>query len=138
MLSLAAGDVVLLVDGGPSRRDLRLAQDVLAAATGDWRTRPARRPFRWPPELGDAAAVAAAPDAGARALRAFVAKDVADHGAKLLLCTDAVRPRLGDDWPDVRLLVMPSLEQLGRDPDAKRALWSALAERARRAAGEGG
>lgn len=130
VLSLAVGGVVMLVDGGLGRRDQRLAQDVLAAAAGQWRARPVRRPFRWPPELGEAASVASAPDAGARALRAFIDKDLADHQATLLICTEAVHQRLTGDWSDGRLLVIPDLARLGADPQAKRTLWRTLAERA--------
>lgn len=126
VVSLALGGVVLLAEDVRSRRDRRLARDVLAAAAGDFVTRPAARRFHWPPQgAGDAVAADAA--SGDRALRAFVDKDLADHGAALLLCTESVARRLGDERPGCRRVTMPDLATLGRDVGGKRALWQAIA-----------
>jgi hypothetical protein len=130
VLSLALGDAVLLVDGESSRRDLRLAQDVLAAATGDWRKRPAARRFHWPPDVAGGGVQPAA-DAGRRALNAFVDKDLGDHAARLLVCTEPLAPRLEESWPGCRRLVIPALDVLGREAAAKRSLWRILGERRR-------
>lgn len=127
VVSLALSGTLLLVSGDSSRRDLRLARDILSAAVGDWRSRPARRDFRWPPEIAGHG-LAPSPDAGRRALAAFIDKDVSDHGVGLLLCTHSVAARFPSGWQGCRLLPMPELPELGRDPDAKRALWGALAE----------
>jgi hypothetical protein len=127
--SLILGGVLLLVEDSRSRRDRRLAGDVLGAAAGDYRSRPVARRFCWPPE-GAGDAVAGDADSGDRALRAFVDKDIADHGARLLLCTAPVAPRLGEGWPGCRQVTLPELATLARDVEAKRALWQALAEAA--------
>lgn len=122
VLSLALGGVVMLVDGDSSRRDLRLAQDVLSAAAGEWRSRPVSRRFDWPPPVsGDGAAPAQ--DAGARALAAFAGKDLEDHEGVLLICEAGVEPRLGEVRAGCRRIAMPRLDVLGRDSDAKRQLW---------------
>jgi hypothetical protein len=130
VLSIALPGVLMLVTGAPTQRELRLAADLLAAAAGDWRARPAMRRFRWPPELpaGAAAEAAASASAGVeRALRAFVDKDVADHRVGTMLCTADLAARLGAGWPGCRIRVIMPLAELGQDPAGKRALWEFLA-----------
>ena len=123
--SLVLCDVMLLVDGECSRRDLRLAGDVLAAATGDWRGKPISRQFQWPPR-GAGGSLPPAADDGHRAFNAFVDKDVADHRPRLILCTRTLAARLAAGWPECRRLEVPALDVLGRDGEAKRLLWRAL------------
>lgn len=125
-LSIASGGVLLLVPGDNSRRDLRLATDLLAAASGDWQTRPVSRRFDWPGAAGRE--VTQAPDGGRRALTAFIDKDLADHDVRLLLCVKALRSLLPESLPRCRSVEIPALETLGRDPDAKRLLWQSLRE----------
>lgn len=125
-LSLAAGGVVLLVDGASSQRDLRLAMDILAAACGDWAGKPSSRRFDWPPG-GAARAAAGGAAAARRALAAFVDKDLTDHQARLLVCAESLAEFVPQPSASWRRLVIPELDTLGRDAEAKRALWEALA-----------
>jgi len=125
-LSLAVGGVVLLVDGESSQRDLRLAMDILAAACGDWAGKPSSRRFDWPPG-GVARAAAGGAAAARRALAAFVDKDLTDHQARLLVCTESLAELVPQPSASWRRLVIPELDTLGRDAEAKRALWEALA-----------
>jgi hypothetical protein len=133
VLSLAAGSVVMLLEGSPPRRDLRLARDVLAAAGGDWRAKPVTRRFDWPPAVAGAM-LADGPDALRRALEAFVRKDLDDYGARLLLCQESLCAHLPEQWPGCGLVVLPPLGRLGREPAQKRQLWRDIA----RAAGSAG
>jgi hypothetical protein len=126
VLSIAAAGVVLLVDGASSRRDLRLALDVVAAASGDWQVKPVSRRFDWRPELAGDGSLPS--QAGQRALHAFVDKDLVDHGARLLLCVEPLGARLPDAWPGCRRMMIPALEVLGREAEAKRTLWLDLEE----------
>ncbi|MFU8816387.1 MAG: hypothetical protein ACNA7W_13640 [Pseudomonadales bacterium] len=123
VLLLSLGGCILLIEGSPSRRDQRLATDVLSAACGDWKAKPTTRHFDWPPAGGLLEADA---DAPLRALEAFVDKDVADHQARLLLCPESVSARLSNRWPGCRRVVIPPLDQLGRDGALKRALWQTM------------
>jgi hypothetical protein len=125
VLSLVSGDALMLVDGTASRRDLRLAMDVLAAAGGDLAGRPLSRKFEWPPS-GDGIGFHAGEAAARRALAAFVDKDVADHGVRRVLRTPEVAARWTAEATDVALMDMPSLSALGQDPVAKRELWRRL------------
>lgn len=125
-LSLAVGGVVLLIDGEHSQRDLRLAMDIRAAACGDWSGKPSSRRFDWPPGgAGRAAAGGAA--AAQRALAAFVDKDLTDYQGRLLVCTEPLAELVPEPSASCRRLVIPPLHTLGRDADAKRVLWEALA-----------
>jgi hypothetical protein len=72
-------------------------------------------------------------DALRRALEAFVDKDLADHGASLLLCSEMLADQLPDRWPDCRRVIVPPLDRLGRDAALKRALWQTLRQTRRRA-----
>ncbi|MEQ8857710.1 MAG: hypothetical protein RIC56_03610 [Pseudomonadales bacterium] len=121
-LSLVAGGVLVLVEGDISRRDRRFVRDVLAAAAGDWQKRPVGRRFDWP------SAGAGTASSAARALAAFVDKDVADHGVRLVLCSEALADRLAEAWGanGPRRLLLPPLERLSRDVAAKRTLWRQL------------
>lgn len=125
-VSLALPGIVVVVDGASSRRDLRLAVDILAAATGDWRARPSRRRFDWPPAVS-AAAVATDESAGRRAFAAFLEKDLADHGAAVLVCGGTPATHLPEAMSGATRIEIPPLDELGRDTDAKRALWRRLA-----------
>lgn len=128
VLSIALPGTVLLLDAGASRRDLRLARDLVAAASGDWRARPVRRRFDWPPRVSGA--VTRADDDGRRALNAFVGKDLDDHGARLLICTGTYLALLPESLPGCRLVACPTLDVVGRDTEAKRALWAAIRDQA--------
>lgn len=125
-VSLALPGIVVVVDGASSRRDLRLAVDILAATTGDWRARPARRRFDWPPAVS-APAVATDEPAGRRAFAAFLEKDLADHGAAVLVCVETLAAHLPEAVSGATRIDIPPLDELGRDTDAKRALWQRLA-----------
>lgn len=127
VLALAVPGAVLVLEGSPSKTDLRLAMDVLAAASGDWQARPSSRRFDWPPAVA-ADTLPADVAAGARALKAFVDKDVADHRARTLLATEFVARRLHESWAGCTLVTLPELAALGGNPDAKRALWQRLME----------
>lgn len=125
-LSLAADGVILLIDGEGSQRDLRLAMDILAAACGDWAGKPSSRRFDWPPGGGVRAAAGSA-SAARRALAAFVDKDLSDHQGRLLVCTDPLAELVPEPPAPCRRLVIPPLDALSRDAEAKRVLWEALA-----------
>lgn len=125
-VAIAVPGAVLLVADAPSKVEARLARDVLGAASGAWRARPVSRRFDWPPELGGES-LAGDARSGDRALAAFVDKDLADHGARVLLCAEPLARRLPDRWAGCRRLVIPPLAVLGSDAGAKQALWSALA-----------
>jgi hypothetical protein len=127
VLALACPGVLLTLTGTPSRRDLRLARDLLAAATGRWDVSPQRRAFRWPPGL-PASAEGGGSNSMERALAAFIDKDIADHAVSLLLCTADVDVLLPGEWPGCRRHVIAPLEALGRDAGAKRAVWRFLCE----------
>lgn len=122
-LSLVAGGVVLLVDGSSSRRDLRLAMDVLATASGSWIDKPASRRFDWPPD--GVSTIGRGADPAGRAFAAFVDKELADHGAETLLVEETLSERLPERGGPVRVQI-PALARLGRDVAAKRALWEIL------------
>ncbi|MEZ5558262.1 MAG: hypothetical protein R3E86_06920 [Pseudomonadales bacterium] len=124
VLSLALPGVVLLCAGSASRRDLRLAMDVVAAVACDWTARPESRRFDWPPP--GSVAPDAGGDASRRALRAFVEKDLQDHRVRLLVCTADVAAWLAAPEDGVRLVQIPPLAELGSDPDAKRHLWTQI------------
>jgi hypothetical protein len=125
--SMTVPGVLLAVSGTPSRRDLRLAFDLLAAAGGTWQVTPQRREFRWPPAV-PAPASDEGDSAANRALAAFLDKDIADHGVDLLLCTTDVVERVPAFLPGCRRQVIPALDELGRDAAAKRALWRFICE----------
>jgi hypothetical protein len=127
VLAVAVSGAVLVLEGNPSKAELRLAMDVLASASGQWRARPSSRRFDWPPAVA-ADTLSADAAAGERALVAFVNKDVADHQARVLLATETVARRLPQAWSACSLVTMPELAVLGRDPQAKRALWQRLLE----------
>ncbi len=124
VLSLVSAGIVLLVDGASSRRDLRLAMDILAAASGGRRAKPSSRHFAWPPD-GTGTMVGGGAGAARRAFAAFVDKELGDHGAALLLCEEPLTARLPERGGLVRVEI-PPLEQLGRDVDGKRRLWETL------------
>ncbi|MFW6092477.1 MAG: hypothetical protein ACODAC_00795 [Pseudomonadota bacterium] len=132
-ISMAVPGAVMLIEDQPSKLETRLARDVLAAASGNWRARPAHRRFAWPPEVGDAR-LHGGPEAGRRALAAFVGKDVSDHAAGLVLCSEALAELLPEQGPGWVRVVVPALGDLGADADAKRALWRDI----RRAVGGAG
>lgn len=127
-LSLAQGGALLLVPADASKRDLRLAQDLVAAASGDFGGQAVARRFDWPPDmrLGEVAADAAS---GRRAFAAFVAKDVADHGVRVVLAVESLEAELAADaLPGCRRLIIADLGRLGQDEAAKRALWQRLGD----------
>ena len=124
MVSVALPGVVLLLEGAGSKRDMRLARDLVSAVAGDWGRKPERRRFVWPPTSG---AVPGADSAPRRGLRAFVDKDLEDHAAQVLICAGKVGERLPDPWRDVHVLRVPELSQLSRNAAAKRRLWTELA-----------
>lgn len=124
--SIAAPGVLLLVSGTLGRRDRRLVLDLLGAATGDWQHKPVLRVFQWPPELPtDAPGTGGSAE---RALRAFVDKDLVDHGVTALIHTADLAALLPgpEAWPGCRRHVVESLSALGQDPAGKRALWQFL------------
>ena len=132
VLSVTAAGVMVLLEGTPTRREGRLIRDLLSAATGEWGGQPSTRRFDWPPALDMGIATAIGADAADRALRAFVAKDVADHQVALLIATGALIGRFQSlraqslRYAGVRLEVS-SLDLLSRDPMEKRRVWAALA-----------
>jgi hypothetical protein len=129
VLSIATSGAVLLIEGSPARRDLRLAMDVLAAISADLqsksagrRAKPVTRRFAWPPPVA-ADVLTSAPDARRRALEAFVDKDLGDHGGRVLLVSERLAAELPDRWPDCERVMVPDLDLLGREAPLKRALW---------------
>lgn len=126
--------VMVLLEGMPTRRDGRLVRDLLSAATGDWGGQPSTRRFDWPPALDMDIGGATGADAADRALRAFVAKDIADHQVSLLIGTGALTARFRSLRPQSlrysgARLEVSSLDRLSRDPVEKRQVWAALADR---------
>jgi hypothetical protein len=122
VLSIALPGAVMLIEGELVKRDQRLALDVLAAASGDRQAKPALRRFDGQPVP---AGGAVSPGSVHRALQAFVDKDLDDHGARILLCSEPLAALL-PEWPQRRRVILPSLDLLGRDAACKRALWQAL------------
>ena len=132
VVSVALPGVVLLLEGDASRRDMRLARDLVSAVAGEWARKPERRRFLWPPTSGVVPASGGASDparaetAPSRALRAFADKHLEDHKARLLICAGSVGDRIPDHWEGVRVLRISALSELSRDAAAKRRLWSEL------------
>lgn len=133
MLSLAVDGIVLLLPREPIARERLLVRDLFAAATGRWDREPVLRRFDWPP----AVVLPGADDPGAadRALRAFVAGELSDHGCTLLLLGSVLAGRLGELRQGGERLSVPDLALLGRDPAEKRRLWTAI-QRYRRTAAD--
>jgi hypothetical protein len=124
VLSLSTDGVTLLLERTPSGRESRLARDLLAAASGRWDVQPARREFDWPPAV--AIPGVSGPGAGDRALRAFVEKELADHGCTLVMVGDGLAARLGTLRHAAERVLLPDLAILGRDSAEKRRIWSEL------------
>jgi hypothetical protein len=117
------GHVLLVLRADATRRERRLAGDLLSAAAGIWGRRPLTRRFDWPA----AGNPPAQPQAAARALRALVGKDVQDHGTALLVYPAALAGMLQGGVSECRHLEIPELASLGRDAPGKRTLWRTLA-----------
>ncbi len=126
--SVALKGVVLLLYGPVSRRDQRLAHDVVSSAVAAWSEKPVHRRFSWPPAApaGKSAADANGLPVLRRALRAFVDKDLHDHQAHKVLYVGAVAEHLPDTWPGARVLRLPALGELSRDAEAKKRLWTEM------------
>lgn len=122
-VSLVAGGVVLLVDGDSSRRDLRLAMDILATASGNWLDKPASRRFDWPQD--GVSGFGGGADPAGRAFAAFVDKELADHGAATLMVEETLSERLPNRDGHARVQI-PALARLGRDVAQKRMLLQTL------------
>lgn len=96
----------------------RLAQDLLRAARRDWAAEVRQVRFDWP--------LPSAQGAFRPALAAFLEKQVQDFAAERLLATESVAQRLKD--APLQLIVIPELQALADDPEAKRKLWQRLQE----------
>ena len=123
--SVALPGVVLLLEVLNSRRDARLARDLVAAAARNWSQPPLQRRFSFPLDSGNPADSNQA-SAVRRALRAFVDKDLQDHEARVVLYVGSVAERLPDAWPGVQVLTVSDLVEFSRDPQAKKDLWAKL------------
>jgi hypothetical protein len=122
---LALPGVVVLMEALSSRRDARLARDLVTAAAGNWSQPPVERRFSLRLDAGEGADSNQA-SAVDRALRAFVDKDLQDHHARVVLYVGSVAKRLPDSWPDLRVIRVPDLTALSRDPKAKQLLWAEM------------
>ena len=62
----------------------------------------------------------------ARALRAFVAKQLADSGARLVLCAAQLLSQIGDELQECAVVELPALDELIADGARKRELWQQI------------
>lgn len=126
VVSLSVPGVTLLLEGRPGPRAARIARDLFGAAGARWDAEPAYREFDWPPAPG--LPVVTGPDAARRALGAFVEKELADHQPRLLLVAESLAARLDTTPAGIRRVLLPDLDRLAVDAQAKRKVWSALAQ----------
>jgi hypothetical protein len=126
VVSLSTAGVTLLLGAPPTGRAARLARDLLSAATGRWDAEPAMRTFEWPPGHANRVPAAGLRGAAERALAAFVDKELADHGATLLLLDDSVAARLEAFQRPGDRIAIGELAVIARDPAEKRRIWSAI------------
>ena len=96
----------------------------LAAAAGSYAAEPELRRFEWPP--GMPLPGTQSPDAGPRALAAFIDKLLQDTGAKALLIEAAIADLLPMALSGVLIVRIATLSELAREGAAKRAVWSSL------------
>jgi hypothetical protein len=122
-----AGNEGAVVIAAP--RDLRtgrrFAADLLASVTGVWGGELRQILFDWPQPGLDGSRTAAA-----KALGAFVDKQVADLGDGTVLIGAEVVERLGSRELPEHWLVTPRFDELMTSGEAKRALWRELARHA--------
>jgi DNA polymerase III psi subunit len=123
-VALALPGAVLFLAGRPVGRDARFARDLLAAAAGAYALEPELRRFEWPPSMPLPGAQS--PDAGQRALAAFLDKLLQDSGAKALLIETPMADLLPTSLAGVLIVRFPELSGLARDGAAKRAVWASL------------
>jgi len=128
VLSFSAAGMTLLLAQRPTGREARLVRDLFAAVSGRWDIDPVSRAFDWPPAV--AIPGADGPGAADRALRAFVEKELADHGSALMLVEQALAARLRTLRFVGEQIAIPDLARLGRDSQEKRRLWAVLGRRA--------
>ena len=108
---------LLAVSAFPPRSGAaQLAQDLLRAARRDWAAAMRQVRFDWP--------LPGAQGTFRPALTAFLEKQIQDFAAQRLLATESVARRLKD--APLQLIVIPELQALADDPDAKRKLWQRL------------
>ncbi len=124
VLCLSNPGAVLLVESGDVRSARRFAADLLAAVTGVWGGEMHQLVFEWPQP-----GIAPSSDAIARALGAFVNKQLADNAGALVMVGREVADRLSAAALPEHCLVLPSFDALMTDGSLKRALWQDLASR---------
>ncbi|MEM8766599.1 MAG: hypothetical protein AAGE43_04095 [Pseudomonadota bacterium] len=132
-LRKAGGLVILEADatGGPRQKaERRFAVDLLAAATGAWGGDTEALVFSWPQAAIENTAVAQR-----KALRAFLAKQLSDAQATVVLMDEGLSARLPEDGAffdgsadagGADVLSVPPLTALMSDGALKRALWQTL------------
>lgn len=122
--AFALPGAVLLLAARPVGRDARFARDLLAAAAGSYAAEPELRRFEWPPSM--LLPGTQSPDAGPRALAAFLDKLLQDTGAKALLIEATIADLLPTARSGVLVVRIANLSELAREGAAKRAVWSLL------------
>ena len=123
VLCVAGQGTVVLVEPSEMRTARRFCRDLLCSATGEWQAECAELVFAWPEQGVDRDE-----SSMARALKAFVDGQAADHGASQLLIDAKVAERLGKTM-DGAWQVIPPVDRLMTDGALKREVWSRMAGR---------
>jgi hypothetical protein len=111
---------VLVVEPSEVRTARRFCRDLVSSVTGQWQTSCTELVFEWPGHGVDRDEASMA-----RALRAFVDGQTADHGQSLLVVDSKVAGRLGE-VPGTGCEVVPPVDQLMTDGALKRSVWSRI------------
>ncbi len=112
--ALCIPGTVLLTGALANRAELRLAQDIVRAATGNWRAQVRRLSFNWPlPGLRGSAR---------SSLAAFIDKQAQDYRARMLLVVDSLTDRVSSEMQTVSI---PDLSGLHAG-EARQSLWRRL------------
>lgn len=124
MLSLSRDGAALLAQPADPKAARRFAADLLAAITGVWGGQCRQLIFEWPQ-----AGIDASEESMAKALGAFVAKQVSDNDGGLTLIGAEVVDRLGRVPVPDECLVIPAIDELMINGEKKRALWQEIVRR---------
>ncbi|MGE0625805.1 MAG: hypothetical protein AB7I04_14615 [Pseudomonadales bacterium] len=124
VLCLSKAGALLLIEPADPRAARRFAADLLAAATGVWGGETQQLRFEWPQP-----GIAPTADAVARALGAFVGKQLADSDGALVLVGAEVADRLAPGTLPADCLLLPPIDALMTDGSLKRALWQKVGSR---------
>lgn len=124
VLCLARDGAMLLIETADPRAARRFAADLLAAVTGVWGGETRQLRFEWPQP-----GIAPSADAVARALGAFVGKQLGDHEGALVLAGREVADRLAPGVLPADCVLLPPFDVLMTDGALKRTLWQDVGSR---------